>query len=186
VVSADGADNAGGGAPSDATFMLRRLFERAIDRAIIGPLWDPIAVALVFDAGEGAMLPLRIGGKIGPVSGAPLDAVVKVVALRRDAAMTGLSGTREPMGDAALVAIGGVEVVLNSRRTQGFSTDMFTQFGVDLAQRRVVVTKSSQHFFESFSKVAARVIYADGPGTLTGDLTTLPYVKARRAVVESF
>ena len=186
VVIADGADNAGGGAPSDATFMLRRLVERAIDRAIIGPLWDPIAVALAFDAGEGAMLPLRIGGKIGPVSGAPLDAVVKVVALRRDAAMTGLSGTREPMGDAALVSIGGVEVVLNSRRTQGFSTDMFTQFGVDLAQRRVVVTKSSQHFFESFSKVAARVIYADGPGTLTSDLTTLPYVKARRAVVESF
>jgi microcystin degradation protein MlrC len=186
VVIADGADNAGGGAPSDATFMLRRLVERAIDRAIIGPLWDPIAVALAFDAGEGAMLPLRIGGKIGPVSGAPLDAVVKVVALHRDATMTGLSGTREPMGDAALVAIGGVEVVLNSRRTQGFSTDMFTQFGVDLAQRRVVVTKSSQHFFESFSKVAARVIYADGPGTLTSDLSTLPYVKARRAVVESF
>lgn len=186
VVIADGADNAGGGAPSDATFMLRRLVERGIELAIIGPLWDPIAVALAFDAGEGAMLPLRIGGKIGPVSGAPLDAVVKVVALRRDAAMTGLSGTREPMGDAALVAIGGVEVVLNSRRTQGFSTDMFTQFGVDLAQRRVVVTKSSQHFFESFSKVAARVIYADGPGTLTSDLTTLAYVKARRAVVESF
>jgi microcystin degradation protein MlrC len=63
---------------------------------------------------------------------------------------------------------------------------MFTQFGVDLAQRRIVVTKSSQHFFESFSKVATRVIYADGPGTLTSDLTTLPYLKARRAVVESF
>jgi microcystin degradation protein MlrC len=186
VVFADGADNAGGGAPSDATFLLRRLVERGIDSAILGPLYDPGSVAIAFDAGEGARVALRIGGKVAPVSGDPLDAVVEVRGLRRAATMTGLSGSTEPLGDCALVAIGGVEVLLNSRRTQGFGTDMFTQFGVDLAQRRIVVTKSSQHFYASFSKVAARVIYVDAPGTLTTDLTTLPYRKARREIVEAF
>ena len=186
VVFADGADNAGGGAPSDATFLLRRLVERGIDSAILGPLYDPGSVAIAFDAGEGARVALRIGGKVAPVSGDPLDAVVEVRGLRRAATMTGLSGSTEPLGDCALVAIGGVEVLLNSRRTQGFGTDMFTQFGVDLAQRRIVVTKSSQHFYASFSKVAARVIYVDAPGTLTTDLTTLPYRKARREIIEAF
>lgn len=186
VVIADGADNAGGGAPSDSTFVLRRLIERGIDSAIIGPLWDPVAVSLAFEAGEGARLALRIGGKIGPVSGDPLDAVVEVIALRRYARQSGLSGSRDELGDAALVAIGGIEVVLNSRRTQGFSIDLFTQFGVDLAQRRIVVTKSSQHFHASFSTVASRIIYADVPGTLTNDLGTLVFTKARPEVVRSF
>jgi microcystin degradation protein MlrC len=186
VVFADGADNAGGGAPSDATWVLRRLVERDVDAAIVGPLWDPGAVAIAFEAGEGARLALRIGGKVAPVSGDPLDARVEVRALRRDAAMTGLSGTVEALGDCALVAIGGVEVLLNARRTQGFGTDMFTQFGVDLARRRIVVTKSSQHFFASFSKVAAQVVYVDAPGTLTTDLTTLAWRKAPREIIQAF
>jgi microcystin degradation protein MlrC len=186
VVLADGADNAGGGAPSDATFVLRRLVDRRVSGAILGPLWDPVAVSIAMQAGEGARLPLRIGGKVAPVSGDPLDAVVEVRGLRREATMPGLSGSVEPLGDCALVAIGGVEVLLNARRTQGFSTEMFTQFGVDLRRRRIVVVKSSQHFLASFSKVATRVIYVDAPGTLASDLGTLPFRSARREVVESY
>jgi microcystin degradation protein MlrC len=75
VVLADGADNPGGGAPGDSTFILRRMIERGIGNACIGPLWDPIAARIAFDAGVGATLMLRIGGKIGPLSGQPLDAL---------------------------------------------------------------------------------------------------------------
>jgi microcystin degradation protein MlrC len=186
VVLADGADNAGGGAPSDATFVLRRLVERRVEGAVIGPLWDPVSVSIAMQAGEGARIALRIGGKVAPVSGDPLDATVEIRALRRDATMPGLSGSVEPLGDCALVAIGGVEVLLNARRTQGFSTEMFTRMGVDLSACRIIVTKSSQHFYASFSRIAARTIYVDAPGALTSDLTTLPYRKARRAVIEGY
>ena len=61
VVLADGADNPGGGAPGDSTFILRRLLERGIGNAALGPLWDPVAARIAFEAGEGARLPLRIG-----------------------------------------------------------------------------------------------------------------------------
>ena len=73
VVLADGADNPGGGAAGDSTFVLRRMLERGIGNACLGPLWDPVAVRIAFDAGVGATLPLRIGGKIGPLSGDPID-----------------------------------------------------------------------------------------------------------------
>ena len=63
---------------------------------------------------------------------------------------------------------------------------MFTQFGVDLASRRIIVTKSSQHFFASFAPIAAEVIYVEAPGTLCADLRTLPFRKARPEVVASF
>jgi microcystin degradation protein MlrC len=53
VVIADPADNAGGGAPSDNTDILKHLIATNVQDACIGPIWDPIAVRICFDAGSG-------------------------------------------------------------------------------------------------------------------------------------
>jgi microcystin degradation protein MlrC len=179
VVLADSADNAGGGAPSDSTFILRRALERGIRDIAIGPLWDPVAVQICFEAGEGARLALRVGGKIAPVSGQPVDATWTVRKLRRNAAMTGLSKTVAPMGDSALIESNGVFVVLNSTRTQAFDVDLFTQFGLEPGQIKIMVVKSSQHFYASFSKIAKKIIYVESPGTVTQDLKSLPFKKIK-------
>jgi microcystin degradation protein MlrC len=180
VVLADGADNPGGGAAGDATFILKRMLERGIGNAAIGPFWDPVSVRIAFEAGVGARLPLRIGGKIGPMSGDPLDLDCTVVALVRDLVQTGLSGSPAAMGDCALVRAADIEILLVSVRNQAISTDLFTQAGCDLAARKVVVVKSSQHFQASYSKIAKKVVYAGAPGSVTLDLSTLPYRKIRR------
>ena len=59
-------------------------------------------------------------------------------------------------------------------------TDLFTQLGVDLGAMKIIVVKSSQHFYASYSKVAKHVIYVGAPGAVTGDLKTLLYTKIRR------
>ena len=41
VVIADPADNAGGGAPSDNTDILRHLIDSKVENACLGPIWDP-------------------------------------------------------------------------------------------------------------------------------------------------
>ncbi len=180
VVLADGADNPGGGAAGDSTFILRRMVERGIGNAAIGPMWDPIAVRIAFEAGEGARLALRIGGKISPLSGDPLDLTCTVKALHADMVMTGLADTPVALGDCALVEAAGIEIVLITLRNQAMGTDVFTQLGCDLAAKKIIVVKSSQHFYASFSKVARHVIYVGAPGAVTLDLSTLPYRKARR------
>jgi len=180
VVIADGADNPGGGAPGDSTFILRRIVERGITQVALGPLWDPIAVHIAFEAGVGATLPMRIGGKIGPLSGAPMDLLCTVRALQRDMKMSGLCGEKQPLGDCALVESGGLQIVLITVRSQAMDTDLFTQLGCDPATKRIVVVKSSQHFYASYAKVARRVIYANAPGVVTSDLHSLPYRKIRR------
>ncbi|SEB04076.1 M81 family metallopeptidase [Variovorax sp. YR216] len=180
VVMADGADNAGGGAASDSTFVLQRMVDRRITNAALGPLWDPIAVRIAFDAGEGARLRMRIGGKISPLSGQPLDLDCTVKALKPGLVMTGLAGTPTPMGDCALVEVAGIEIVLITLRNQAMGTDLFTQLGCDLAARQLIVVKSSQHFYASFSKVGKHVIYVAAPGSVTLDLSTLPYQKIQR------
>jgi len=180
VVLADSADNAGCGAPNDSTFILQRLLERNIEGAAIGPIWDPVAVQLCFEAGEGARMQLRVGGKIAPVSGQPLDLDCTVLALKRDAFMTGLAGTQALMGDSVALVCQGTVLVLTTERLQAMGTDLFTQFGIDLAQRKIVVVKSTQHFYAGYSKIAKHIIYVDTPGAITQNYDTLPYTKIKR------
>ena len=179
VVISDGADNPGGGAAGDSTFFLRRMVERGISNAALGPLWDPIAVRIAFDAGVGARLMLRVGGKISPLSGDPIDLDCTVKALFPAMVMTGLANTPVPLGDCALIDANGIEVVLITTRNQAMGRDLFTQLGCVLESKAIVVVKSSQHFYASFSQVAQHVIYAAAPGSVTLDLDALPYRKAR-------
>ena len=62
--------------------------------------------------------------------------------------------------------MGGVEAVLISTRAQGMGTDLFSNLGIDPKQRKILVVKSNQHFYASFSQIAAQVIYAEGDGPL--------------------
>lgn len=180
VLLADSADNPGGGAPGDSTHLLRRIVERRISPVALGPLWDPLAVRIAFEAGVGARLPLRIGGKVGPLSGQPVDLDCEVRALKHDMVMGSLAGTQAPLGDCALVESAGVRIVLCTEREQALDMDLFTQLGCELTTCRLVVLKSSQHFYASFSRLTDRVLYVAAPGVVSDDLSTLPYTKLRR------
>lgn len=180
VVLGDAADNPGGGAPGDSTYLLRRIMERKIDNVCLGPIWDPIAVRIAFDAGVGARLPMRIGGKICPLSGDPIDATWEIKALKKDMVMTGLAGTPAKLGDSALIACDGAEVVITTFRCQTFGVDVFTQLGCDPAKRKLVGVKSAQHFRAAFAPIAAEIIMVEAPGVVARDISTLPYKKIKR------
>lgn len=174
VVVADGSDNAGGGAASDSTYLLRGLLERQVGNAALGMIWDPQAVILARDAGVGARLQMRIGGKVGPMSGDPIDAEVEVLSIREDACQPSLGGP-EPLGLSVAVRIEGVDVVLNSIRQQVFAPECFTGLGIDLAKKSLVVVKSTQHFRALFDPISSATVYCGAPGTLNFDLSSLPY-----------
>ncbi len=181
VVITDPTDNPGGGAPGDSTHLLRRLLERNVDGVAFAPLWDPIAVRFCFAAGEGARLPLRLGGKTAPTSGQPIDATVEVVKLVADATQSFGGGTM-PLGDAALVRLDGIELVLISKRTQSLGLDLFTGFGVDLGAKRIVALKSTNHFHAAFAPIAQAVLYVDAGGPIPRDMTKVPYTRATRPI----
>ncbi len=185
VVIADRSDNAGAGAASDSTYILRALIERGVTNATLGMIWDPMAVRVCHDAGVGARLPMRIGGKAGRLSGAPVDADVEVISVRDDAvqALFGQGPPREPLGKSAAVRIGGIEVVLTSRRQQVFSTHCFSEHGIDVMQRHIVVVKSMQHFMGGFASIAAAIVRCDGPGSATLDMRQIPFTRIKRPLL---
>jgi len=191
VVVADQADNAGGGAPSDSTFVLRRLIERGIEGAAVALLWDPIAHHLARSAGVGARLRLRLGGKMGPTSGDPLDLDVTVAGL-----IDGLvqqwpqtdGAYAQPAGDAAQLrvhgivdgpqAADGVDVIVNTRRGQVLGLEPFTAFGIGMDPGRILVVKSIQHFYAAYRPVAGEVIYMAAPGAVAPVMERIPFKRA--------
>jgi microcystin degradation protein MlrC len=181
VVMADPADNAGGGAPSDNTTILRRLIERKVEGACLGPIWDPIAVKLCFGAGKGARFNLRFGGKIAKTSGQPIDALVEVTGLQRDCWQM-FGPTRVPLGDCAAIRIGGVEVVLITNRTQALGLELFRNVGIEPTERKLVVVKSTNHFMAAYGPIAKKVIYIDSDGPLSRDHRKVPYTKIERPI----
>ncbi len=181
VVIADPADNAGGGAPSDNTTILREMLRAGATNAAIGPIWDPIATKLCFDAGMGASFPLRFGGKIGPASGQPIDAMVTVTALARDCWQS-FGPTQVPLGDCAAIHVGGIDVVLITKRTQALGLELFTNLGIDPRKRKIVAVKSTNHFMAAYGPIAAKVIYVSSDGPLARDYHALRYTKLRRPI----
>jgi microcystin degradation protein MlrC len=178
LVIADRADNAGGGAMSDSTFVLRRLVERGIGGVALGAFWDLGAVRCCLDAGVGARFALRVGGKCGPASGEPVDLEVTVRAIAPAHTQRGFSDAPQPCGPSVWVSTAeGLDLVLVSERQQVLGTDLFTGLGIDLADRRAIVVKSSQHFHAAFAPLASAVHYVDTPGLLRIDMENLPFVK---------
>jgi microcystin degradation protein MlrC len=180
MVLADVSDNAGGGAASDSTFILQALLDRKVQDAAIAMFWDPGAVKLAFEVGEGAELDIRLGGKLGPQSGPPIDARAKVLALGREVTIK-FGGNRKgvnTIGDAAALQIEGVTVIVNTKRSQCHSLDCFTKLGIDPSTKKVVVVKSMQHFHAAYAPIASEVVYVAAPGALVPDWSLLPYTKA--------
>ena len=181
VILADVADNPGGGAAGDSTFILRRLVERGVRGAVVGALWDLGAVHICKSAGVGAELQLRVGGKSGPASGAPLDLRVRVRAVV-DHHSQGALGTRERLGAGVWLEVvdADIHIALCSIRTQTYGTDAFTGLGITLQDKALVVVKSTQHFHAAFSPLARRVLYVTTPGAMNFDFAAIDY--RRRAL----
>jgi len=182
VVLADVGDNAGGGAMGDSTFMLRALLDRGIDDVAIGAFWDLGAVQICRDAGAGARLTLRLGGKCGPASGEPIDLKVVVKAVDEQFWQPGLGGDgqRTPLGPSVWLRLddgrhANVDIVLTSRRSQVLSPQLFTGLGIELGDKKLVIVKSAQHFHAQFAPLAKAVVYVASPGTLDTDFARLPY-----------
>ncbi|MEZ4613255.1 MAG: MlrC C-terminal domain-containing protein [Caldilineaceae bacterium] len=154
---------AGGGAPNDSTFILRRLLERNMGNAAIGCIWDPIVVETATEVGEGVELEMRIGGKMGPMSGDQVD--MRAASAKSPATRPSVSATAPItwVTPSRLHGPNGIDVVAISHRSQTFSPEVFTNVGIDPLEKQILVVKSTQHFYARFAPSLRRCSYVAGP-----------------------
>ena len=179
VVVADQSDNAGAGAPADATFALRWLLEHRASDVAMAIFYDPQVVKIAKAAGAGATAKVRLRGKMGTASGDPLDLEVRVLAIKEDywhpfPQQTG-PPTLWPLGDIVALSCAGIDIVVSSERSQCFCPSIFTDCGIDPTKKRLLVLKSFQHFYGAFAPIAARVIYMAAPGAVVPIIKQIPY-----------
>nr|WP_027997753.1 M81 family metallopeptidase [Sinorhizobium arboris] len=181
VVIADMWDNPGGGTAGDATVVLEELIARNATDTAIGTIWDPMAVRICMAAGEGAEIPLRFGAKSAPGTGSPIDGIVKVVRLVRNAEMR-FGESFAPFGDAAHIRFRGIDIILNTTRAQSFDPSLFSVMGIDPTSKKILVIKSTNHFFASFSRIASEILYCSAGTPYPNDPARTPYRRARRDI----
>lgn len=174
VVLADTADNAGGGAPSDATFVLEEVLKRGLRDIALGIFWDPVVVRMCMETGTGTQMPIRLGGKVGPMSGDPIDITVTIRNIATDH-VHHLGNAAMPLGNMLWLESNGIHLLVNDNRTQMYHPEAFSDMGIDIAGMKIVVVKSSQHFYTGFKTVAAEIIHVATPGAITPDFKSIPY-----------
>ncbi|WP_342627905.1 M81 family metallopeptidase [Nguyenibacter vanlangensis] len=183
VVLADIWDNPGGGVAGDGTLILDAMMKAGMDDIAVGTIWDPIAVMFCLAAGEGARIALRFGGKSGPGAGEPIDADVIVRRVVAEAWQS-FGASRVPLGASAVVRPAGthIDIILNTNRTQAFDPDIFAGLDIDIAAKRYLLVKSTNHFHAAFKPIAAEILYVDAGTHYPSDPRRTRYRKLTRAI----
>ncbi len=181
VVIADVWDNPGGGVPGDSTIILRELMAREVQNTALASIWDPIAVRTCISAGVGAELRLRFGAKMSADGGDPIDADVTVRNVVRNAVQS-FGTSVVPLGDSVWIEVGGIDIILNTVRSQVFNPDIFTNLGIDPTTKTLLVVKSTNHFHDAFSRISSDILYAAVDGPYPNDPATNDYKHLTRAI----
>ncbi|EFO30042.1 peptidase [Roseibium sp. TrichSKD4] len=181
AVIADMWDNPGGGTAGDATVILAEAISRNLQGIAFGSIWDPVAVQLCHAGGEGAEMELRFGAKSAPGCGDPIDARVKVIRNIANAEQK-FGDSFVPIGDASLINVNGIEVILNSTRAQCFDTSLFEIFDIDPKARHILIVKSTNHFQASFSQVSDTILYCSAGSPYPNNPATTLYRHAPRDI----
>jgi len=185
MVLADTQDNPGAGGTSDTVGLLEALVRGKAEGAALAVMWDPAAAAAAHTAGAGATLTLDLGGRSGAPGQRPFRGTFVVERLG-DGRFVGTGpmwgGAQMNLGPMALLRIGGVRVVVASRKVQGADQSIFRHLGVEPAAERILALKSSVHFRADFAPIAQDILVVKAPGAMLADPADFPFRRLRPGI----
>lgn len=170
VILADSGDNPTGGGVGDRAEVLAALIARGAENALVAGIADRPATEAAFTAGVGATVALSIGATLDPQGSRPVVAEAQVV--RLDAG-------KDASDRQAVVAIGGITVVLTARRRPFHDLADFTRLGLDLNGVKLLVVKSG-YLSPELAPIARPNLLALSPGVLDQAIERLPAKRITR------
>ena len=185
VVIADTQDNPGCGGTCDTTGLLEALVRHDAQGTAMCVMWDADAAEAAHAAGEGARITIDLGGKHGPEGVTPYHGTFTVTALTDGRFVTtgrSIGGRRINIGPTALLTLGGVSIVVASKRMQAYDQDIFRHIGVAPEKQKILVLKSTCHFRADFDPIAEKTLVAVAPGAHIVDSTRYPFKYLREGV----
>ena len=169
LILADVADNPGGGGNGNTTWILEALHRARATGVLMGVIYDPELSAEAHRLGEGAEFKAVFNRVPVDKYSRRFEVDARVVCLK-DGNCVGrrgfYAGRSISLGPSALLAIGGIQVVVISIRTQCADPVFLEMMGLDISRARAVVVKSRGHFRAGFDEFFSdqQVIEVDAPG----------------------
>lgn len=171
VVLSDTGDSVFGGATGDSTVILEELLRQNPPELALVPMADAEVAAAAHAAGEGGHLSMMIGGKLDSRFSNPIHIEARVAKLgggRIDEEIVGMESF--DMGDAALLEVGNIRIVVTSERAIGGNHPIvYRHFGLDPADAKLVVIKTASNW-QYYDSMTSEVIRVNTPGATMSDL----------------
>ena len=175
VAVVDPADNPLSGGIGDTPSLLRAVLDaRPAGPVVFAFLWDPPLVARAHDAGTGAELAVRLGGRITEAFGPPVAAAARVLRLTDGKFRnSGPMETNLPvdLGRTAVLDVQGIQVIVTETCQSPNDPGYFALHGIDLAATRLLCVKAKNHFRAAFAPLCSAIIDIDAPGPASPDLS---------------
>jgi microcystin degradation protein MlrC len=186
-------DNIGGGSAGDATIILEQLLAQKAD-GWAAAIYDPESVQACFQAGIGATVSLKVGGKVDTIHGPTLAITGRVRTLsdgkfeepeRRHGGRRyhdqGLTAVIEVNRDAP--GKGGL-LLLDSERMPPMSVHQLTSAGIVPQHQRILVVKGAVAPRAAYEPVSKRIIEVDTAGATSISIPPADYHLARQNLYE--
>jgi microcystin degradation protein MlrC len=186
VVIGDSGDAPSGGAPGDSSAVLRSLLAHGVDRSdrtALLTLVDSPAVRAAHQAGVGGRFSHAVGHSISRDAGQPVPVTGVVRTLgdgRHRTTGPGMTGVVVSMGRTAVVACGGILILLMERPTIEWDPGLYRSIGLEPSEMDLVFVKSPSHFRVAYAPLAAELLMAETPGCTCCDMRKLRFRHATR------
>lgn len=186
VVLAESSDSTGSGSPGDSTGVLKHLVNAQLTGGAAIFVVDPEAVAALHLAGVGAEITVDLGGKFDRRNSKPVTVTGRVRSLsdgRWTPRARGYNpGIEQSMGNAAVLDVGQVRILVGERSTMTVDPALFRCFGIDPLYCKIVVVKSPNGFRAAYEPIAKKIFVVDTPGVSTANFSKLPWKRVSRPI----
>lgn len=189
ILLAEPSDNVGGGAPGDATALVRALVERDISGGV-AMLCDPQAVQEARRRHPGDRFRLSMGGKKWKLGSGPLELEVELVSTSDGAFeledpqshLASMGGRRIEMGPCAVVRHRGMRILLMTRNTPPWDLGQLRSQGIEPTECSVIAVKAAVAHRRAYDPIASANYSVETPGPCSSNLKSFPYKKIRRPI----
>jgi len=167
VILVEAADCCGGGAAGDSIATLVALLRTDRQERVFVPVVDPAAAIACHQAGMGAQVTCLLGHQLDRRWGQPITVAGTVVTLSagRFRYEGGIyDGVEGNMGPTAVLAIGGIRVLITTYGTYDWRDEQYRAVGLDPATAKFIVAKNPMNYRLAYGALAKALYILDTPG----------------------
>ena len=169
VIMADCADNPGGGGRGNTTHVLRALIAADVQGCYAGIFFDRALAAEAHERGVGAEFRAVLNREAENKFSERFEFDAEVAGLHDGVCVGTLgiyAGRTVDLGPSVHLKVGGIDLIVVSRRKQCGDAEFFRMFGLQIEDARSVLVKSRGHFRAGFLPwfPPEQVIEVDAPG----------------------